>query len=164
MGPFLLLGLDKTADKEKMESNWADRIRQARKGQLKVALEDVNWARNMLADLEGRLRSDSASLNVELSDGLLSNLAVRFAVGGDRGEIHWRPLERDLPVNEYAPPVAAPDPREIVSAVVLPEVADDLPAVRALLEQLARAPLDPWALDLPGPETPRSGQAEELSR
>jgi hypothetical protein len=164
MGPFLLLGLDKSADKEKMESNWADRIRQARKGQLKVALEDVNWARNMLADLEGRLRSDSASLNVELSDGLLSNLAARFAVGGDRGEIRWKPLERDWPVNEYTPPVAAPDPREVVSAVVLPDVSDELPAVRSLLEQMALAPLDPWALELPGPENPNSDQAEELSR
>ena len=30
-GPFLLLGLDKTADKEKMEARWADRVRWARK-------------------------------------------------------------------------------------------------------------------------------------
>jgi hypothetical protein len=163
-GPFLLLGLDKTADKEKMESNWADRVRRARKGHLKVALEEVNWARNMLADVEGRLRADSASLNVELSDGLLARLATRFAVDGDRGEIRWQPLERDWPVPDYVPPLAAPDVREIASSVDLPEVTDDLPAVRALLEALAAAPLDPWALDLPDPGRPEPDPAEDLSR
>jgi hypothetical protein len=163
-GPFLLLGLDKTADKEKMESNWADRVRRARKGQLKIALEEVNWARNMLADVEGRLRADSASLNVELSDGLLARLAARFAVDGDRSEIRWQPLERDWPVPEYVPPLAAPDVREIAGSVDLPEVTDDLPAVRALLEALAAAPLDPWALDLPEPGRPEPDPAEDLSR
>ena len=46
MGPFLILGLDKAADKEEMESHWADRVKWARKGLLKVPLEDVNWDRD----------------------------------------------------------------------------------------------------------------------
>jgi hypothetical protein len=161
-GPFLLLGLDKTADKEKMESNWADRVRRARKGQLKVPLEDVNWARNILADVEGRLRADSASLNVELSDGLLARLASRFGVGAERGGIRWSPLERPWPAADGAASVAVPDIGELAAGVVLPEVPDELPAVRALLERLANAPLDPWELDLPHSSDSGQPAAEEL--
>ena len=35
-----------------IESNWADRVRWSRKGLLKIPLEDVNWARDGLADIE----------------------------------------------------------------------------------------------------------------
>jgi hypothetical protein len=150
-GPFLLLGLDKTANKEKMEANWADRVRWARKGQLKVPLEDVNWARTMLSDLESRLRADSASLNIDLSETVLARLANRFGVGGARGGIRWRPLDREKPLADYTVPTELPDPREITAAIKLPEVPDELPAVRALLDQLIATPIDPWALDLPDP-------------
>jgi hypothetical protein len=148
-GPFLLLGLDKTADKEKIESNWADRIRWSRKGQLKVPLEDVNWARTMLADLESRLRADSASLNADLTEAVLGRLAYRFGVGG--GGLRWNPLDHEKSLADYAPQAEMPDAAAVAAEVVLPEVPDDLPAVSYLLDQLSTAPLDPWALALPDP-------------
>jgi hypothetical protein len=161
-GPFLLLGLDKTADKDTMESHWADRVRRARKNQLKIPLEDVNWARNLLADVEGRLRADSASLNIELSDGLLAQLAGRFGVGGDFGDIRWRPLERPWPMSDEGSAIDLPDANELTAGLVLPEVPDELPAVRFLLEQLATAPLDPWSFELPEAGEPARPSAEEL--
>jgi hypothetical protein len=149
-GPFLLLGLDKTADKEKIESNWADRVRWSRKGQLKVLLEDVNWARTMLGELESRLRADSASLNVDLTEAVLGRLAYRFGLGNNGG-LRWKPVDHEKPLTDYAPPAEPPDTQAIAAAVVVPEVPDELPAVHHLLDQLTNAPLDPWALELPKP-------------
>jgi hypothetical protein len=148
-GPFLLLGLDKTADKEKMESNWADRVRWARKGQLKIALEDVNWARTEFSDMAARLRADAASLNVDLTEALLSRLAIRFGVGGQRAELRWKPLEREKALAEYSPPADMPKREEIAASVTMPRVSDELPAVRFLLDQFASGPFDPWAIQLP---------------
>jgi hypothetical protein len=162
-GPFLLLGLDKTADKEKMESHWADRIRWARKGQLKIPLEDVNWARNLLSDIEGRLRADSASLNIDLAEAVLSRLAYRFGVGGQRGSLRWKPADCEKPLADYAPPAEVPAAAEIAAAVVLPALPDELPAVRALLDQLASAALDPWTLNLPDPSEITTPPAEEMA-
>jgi hypothetical protein len=150
-GPFLLLGVDKTADKQTIEAHWADRVRWARKGQLKVPLEDVNWARNALADVEGRLRADCASLNLDLADSLLAALAARFGVGAPTG-LRWQPRDREAPPASSVPAAEVPDPVEVAASVVLPEVPDNLPGVRSLLEQLAAAPPDPWGFELPDPE------------
>src|SRR5215813_13672720 len=78
VGPFLLLGLEKDAGKDQIEANWADRLKWARKGQIRVPLEDVNWARDVLGEAERRARLDAASLNVDTSDGLLHQLAGRY--------------------------------------------------------------------------------------
>ena len=69
VGPFLLLGLDKAADKAEIDAHWANRLKWARKGQAKIALEDINWAREVLHDTERRIRADAASLNADTSDG-----------------------------------------------------------------------------------------------
>src|ERR671933_158280 len=62
VGPFLLLGLDKAADKKQMERHWADRVKWARKQQIKVPLEDINWARDVLGDPStGRSRGRTPS-------------------------------------------------------------------------------------------------------
>src|SRR5262245_27196963 len=65
VGPFLLLGLDKSADKDQIEANWAQRVIWARKNLIKVPLEDVNWAREFVNDAEKRIRADAASFNVD---------------------------------------------------------------------------------------------------
>src|SRR5438094_899587 len=57
VGPFLLLGLDKDADKDTLEANWAQRLIWARKNQTKAALEDINWAREILSEYERRVRA-----------------------------------------------------------------------------------------------------------
>jgi hypothetical protein len=75
VGPFLLLGLDKSATKEEVDAHWADRLKWARKQLIKVPLEDINWARETLNDVERRVRADAASLNVDTTAGTLRRLA-----------------------------------------------------------------------------------------
>src|SRR5947207_9607244 len=82
MGPFLILGLDKSADRQTIERHWADRVKWARRNLVKVALEDINWAREVLGDLERRIRADAGSLNADTTEGLLGQLAVRFGLEG----------------------------------------------------------------------------------
>ena len=151
VGPFLLLGLDKDADKEQIEAHWAKRLIWARKGQTRVALEDVNWARETIRDPDRRVRADGASFNVDTADALLRRLTQRFGAGGAGGEpeVGWRPLDAEKPLADYAPAAEVPSPDEVRAAVVVPDVPADVPAARRLLEEFARAPLDPWAIDLP---------------
>src|SRR5579884_2182683 len=82
IGPFLILGLDKDADKDQIEANWARRVIWARKNQTRLPLEDINWARETVNDPDKRLRADVTSLNADTSDGTLRRLAQRFGVGG----------------------------------------------------------------------------------
>src|SRR3954453_283806 len=80
MGPFLMLGLDKTADKTSIEKHWADRVRWAGGGQVKVGLEDVNWAREVLGDVEKRIKADASSINADTTDVLLAQLSQGFGL------------------------------------------------------------------------------------
>ena len=50
VGPFLILGVDKSATREIVEAAWAQRIIWARKGLIQTPLEDINWARDVLND------------------------------------------------------------------------------------------------------------------
>jgi hypothetical protein len=150
VGPFLLLGLDKTAAPEQVEANWADRLKWARKQQSKVPLEDVNWAREILKDDDRRLRADAASLNADTSDGVLGQLARRFGLAGGQASRLWQPLDVEKPLADYEPPAEMPDADALRAALVVPEVPEELPAVAVLLQQLAQTPLDPWAVALPG--------------
>src|SRR4029079_17663404 len=93
VGPFLLLGLDKTADKEQMEANWAERVKWARKGQAKVPLEDINWARDVLNDRERHIPARIASVNADTTDGKLGRLAHSYGLKGGRGGRMWQPLD-----------------------------------------------------------------------
>ncbi len=151
IGPFLLLGLDKDADKEQIEASWAKRVIGARKGQTRLALEDVNWAREALNDAERRVRADCAGLNADTADGLMRRLAERFGAGGGEATVGWEPLDDEKPLAGYAPPAEVPRLEEIRAGVAVPEVPAEVPAVPRLLDELARAPIDPWALDLPAP-------------
>jgi hypothetical protein len=148
VGPFLLLGVDKLADKEQIEACWAQRVIWARKGQSKVPLEDVNWAREALMDQGKRCRADAASLNVDTTTGVLRRLAQRHA-GKTPPSPGCAPLDVEKPLADYTPPAEIPDLRELRKSVVIPEVPQAFPAARPLLEQLLAEPLDPWNLDLP---------------
>jgi hypothetical protein len=151
IGPFLLLGVDKDADREQIEASWARRVIWARKKQTRIALEDVNWAREVITDPERRVRADSASLNLDTADGLLRRWSQRFGVGPVGGEaaVGWEPLDAEKALGDYAPAAEVPAAGEVRAGIAVPEVPADVPAVLRLLEGLVQAPLDPWALDLP---------------
>src|SRR3954454_11758854 len=78
IGPFLILGVDKDADRETVEASWAQRLIWARKGQTRASLEDVNWAREIMSGTEQRLRADAVALNLDTTDGTLRKLRERF--------------------------------------------------------------------------------------
>src|SRR6516164_9202413 len=95
VGPFLLLGLDKAAGKADIDAHWAERLKWARKGLAKVPLEDINWAREILSDVERRIRADAASLNADTTDGVLAQLAQRYGVQEGRAVRMWRALDSE---------------------------------------------------------------------
>jgi hypothetical protein len=145
VGPFLLLGLEKTADKDAVEANWAKRVIWARKDQIKVALEDINWAREILNDKDKRVRADAASLNPDTTEGVLRDLVERY--GGDTpGAIRCRPLDVEKDLTGYSPAVEIPDAAAVQAAIVVPDVPEEVPAAAVLLERYLAEPLDPWAL------------------
>lgn len=149
MGPFLMLGLDKTADKTAIEKHWADRIKWARRNLVKVALEDINWARDVLGEVEKRIRADASSLNVDTTEGLLGQLAARFGLEGGQTTRQWQPLDSEKPLADYVPAAEVPEIDSVRAAITVPALPEDIPAVPSLLERLAQQPLDPWALELP---------------
>ena len=168
-GPFLLLGVDKLADKEQIEANWAQRVIWARKGQNKVPLEDINWAREQLNDLEKRIRADAASLNADTTALFLRRLKERYdgklspapgctpppspsplppAAGGEGRVRGPAPLDVEKPLAGYAPPTEIPDAGELRAAIVVPDIPQEFPAVQQLLDEFLAQPLDPWKLDI----------------
>jgi hypothetical protein len=149
VGPFLLLGLDKTADKETLDSHWAERLKWARKGLSKVPLEDINWAREILSDVERRIRADAASLNTDTTDGVLAQLAERYGVQEGRTVRMWQAFDSEKALADYQPAADMPDANAIRAALIVPDVPEDVPAVPMLLERLVQQPLDPWAIDIP---------------
>src|SRR5262249_52753693 len=80
LGPFLILGVGKDADREQIEASWAQRVINARKSQVNVPLEDINWAREVINDAQRRIRADATSLSLDTTDGILRQLAERFGV------------------------------------------------------------------------------------
>src|SRR5215468_10162772 len=151
MGPFLILGLDKTADKTAIERHWAERVKWARRNQIKVALEDVNWARDVLGDVERRIKADAASINADTTDGLLAQLSQRFGLEGGKASRQWQALDSEKALADYVPSAEVPEIEGVRGAIQAPALPEDVPAVPSLLERLALQPLDPWALDLPAP-------------
>jgi hypothetical protein len=156
VGPFLLLGLAKNADKEEVEANWAQRVIWSRKKLCRVPLEDVNWAREVINDFERRVRADVTSLNVDTANGVLQNLQERY--GGSQRRPAWKPLDREKSLADYSPPADVPDLDEVKSAIHVPDVPQEIPAVGRILEQFLREPLDPWNLTLSS--DPNQGTAE----
>ena len=148
VGPFLILGIDKDADREAVEAGWAERVKLARKGAIKTPLEDVNWAREMLTHTETRLRSDAVSLNIDTTDGTLRKLRQRFHGGRADEPLRCKPLDVEKSLADYVPPTPVPPLDEVRAAVRLPELPRDVPAVRVVLEDAVREPVDPWQVTL----------------
>src|SRR5262249_14127929 len=112
-------------------------------------LEDINWARDMLSDLERRIRADAGSLNSDTTEGLLTQLAERFGLQEGTASRQWQPLDSEKALADYVPAAEVPEIDSVREAISIPALPEDVPAVPALLERLAQGGLDPWALDLP---------------
>src|SRR5436190_11562664 len=106
IGPFLLLGLDKTADKKAIDANWAQRIKWARRNILKAPLEDINWARDIVSDLDRRIRADAASFNIDTTEGVLHRLAERYE--NSKPAAACQPLDVEKALADYTPPAELP--------------------------------------------------------
>jgi hypothetical protein len=152
VGPFLLLGLDKVATQREVDAHWAERLKWGRKQQLKVPLEDINWARKALEDADRWVQADAESLNADTSEGVLASLTRRYGVGGGNAGRHWQTLDNEKALADYVPAAEVPDPQELRASLASPEVPQELPVVVSLLERLVEQPLDPWGLDLPPAE------------
>lgn len=149
MGPFFVLGLDKAASRAEVDAHWAERVKWARKGILKVPLEDVNWARDVLGDPQRWVHADASSLNADTTDGTLAALIQRYGGGdGVPGRL-WQPLDSEKSLADYSPAAEVPDAQAVRSALAVPEVPQELPAPALLLERLAQQPLGPWDIELP---------------
>ena len=147
IGPFLILGVDKDAPKDVIEAAWAQRLIWARKNQFRIALEDINWAREIINDPERRLRADAVSFNIDTTDGLLKKLRDRYQ-GKGRTATSCKPLDVEKNLSEYAPPTPVPDAAEVRAQIPLPEVPREVPAVKLILELAVKAALDPWDVKL----------------
>jgi hypothetical protein len=147
IGPFLLLGIEKDADSEAIENGWAKRLKQARRQQIDISLEDINWAREVLKEPERRVRADAGSLNLDTVDGVLRRLADRFG-GQAGGAAAWQPRDREKDLRDFTPAVEMPDPEAIRDAIIVPVPERKTPFVAKLLDEFAReaSRLDPWTL------------------
>lgn len=147
VGPFLILGVDKDADREAIEAAWAQRLIWARKNLTRTPLEDINWAREILSDVERRIRADATSLNVDTTDGTLKALRQRYQ-GKDQAPLGCRPIDVEKNLADYAPPVPLPDLEEVRRSIPPPQVPRAVPAVEAILEGFVREPIDAWNVEL----------------
>lgn len=147
VGPFLILGVDKDATREMIEAAWAEKIKQARRGQVKTSLEDINWAREMLTSKESRIRCDAVSVNVDTTDATLRKLRERYQ-GKQQAEIRCKPIDTEKWLADYSPATTVPPLEEIRAQVQLPTIPRDVPAVRVMLENFVNEPIDPWQVEL----------------
>ena len=147
IGPFLILGVDKDAHKDVIEAAWAQRLIWARKNQFRIALEDINWAREIINDPERRVRADAVSFNIDTTDGLLKKLRERYQ-GKGRPIAGCKPLDIEKNLSEYTPPTPAPDAAELRAQIPLPELPREVPAVKLILEQAVKAAVDPWDVNI----------------
>src|SRR6266849_5679128 len=113
IGPFLILGVDKDASRETIEAAWAEKAKQARRGQVKTPLEDINWAREMLMSKESRVRCDAVALNIDTTDGALKKLKERYQGKQQQVEIRCKPIDTEKWLADYAPPTAMPPVAQI---------------------------------------------------
>ncbi len=144
VGPFLILGVDKDADNNEIEAHWAQRLIWARSKQIRVALEDVNWAKETLLDRDKRIVADAVSLNPDIASCELRQLLEKH--GPLEPEVAtWAPRESPLPEVPEAPAGLIPEIESLRSQLAVPEIPLELPAIDRMFEELVAAPLDPWA-------------------
>jgi hypothetical protein len=148
IGPFLLLGVDKDAGVEEIEAHWAQRLIWAKNNQVRNALEDVNWAKEMLSDRDRRVLADVVSMNPDTLSGELRQLLEKH--GPLEPEVPaWTPAEAPLPESAALPPELVPALESLRAGLPVPEIPLELPAVDRMLDQVVSEPLDPWEAYVP---------------
>lgn len=148
LGPFFLLGLHKTASQKDIDAHWALRLKWARKNQISVALEDINWARDCLNDKEKRVEADVASLTTDLADDFLYRLALKYSIEEGQAEPSWEPLDEEHDHSSFEPAVAVPTLEEVKQRILMPDVPEEMPSCSIFLTRVLREEIDPWALNL----------------
>ncbi|MBU6173578.1 MAG: hypothetical protein KGQ60_07225, partial [Planctomycetes bacterium] len=137
MGPFLILGLDKTQVRTEVDEHWADRVKWARRNLIKVPLEDINWAREALNETEKRLKSDIASMNADTADGMIAALSRRYGASGGTINRQWQPLDSEIPLADYNPVAEMIDSHTLRASITPPVIPDVNPDVESILERLS---------------------------
>lgn len=145
-GPFLILGVEKTAGPEQIEENWARRVIWARKKQTKTPLENVNWARETITDPDKRVLADSASLNIDTTEGVLKQLVAAYDRKGG-GRAGGQPIDVEKHLADYSPAIEVPEMDEIRKSITIPQIPREFPAIRQMLELVVKESIDPWNLD-----------------
>jgi hypothetical protein len=148
MGPFLILGLEKHASDKDVDEHWADRVKWARRGLIKVPLEDINWARDQLRDGSSRLKADVASVNADTGDGVVAALSRKYGADGGQAARLWQPLDSEKALAEYTPAAEVPTIGEVLGEASLPTLPEEGLAGLAILVEVAAQPLDPWSVAL----------------
>jgi hypothetical protein len=147
LGPFLVLGVDKDASPDQIEANWAKRLIWARKGQFRLALEDVNWAREILTQPDQRLRADILALNLDTIDGTMRRLSKTYGAD-ERMMTLWEPVDATKVPEDSLPTGNLPDPADLRASIRPPLLPPSLPAAAALLASFVEPSVDPWELHL----------------
>ena len=146
MGPFLVLGVDKDVDNKEIEAHWAQRLIWARAKQVRVPLEDINWAKEILQDRDRRVLADILSLNPDTLAAEMRQLLQLEKHGAlEPEEPGWTPVEPPLPELPKMLPEQLPDMEAVRADIAIPEIPLDLPAISRMLEEVANAPIDPWS-------------------
>jgi hypothetical protein len=146
IGPFLILGVDKDANRDAVEACWAQRLIWARKNMNKTPLEDVNWAREILNDVDRRIRADATSLNIDTTDGVVKRLRERFQ--GKELPQSCKPLDIEKNLADYQPPTPLPDLDDVRRLIPAQQIPREVPAVQVILEEFVRQPIGPWDIEL----------------
>ncbi len=145
IGPYLILGVDKDAGPDEIEAHWAHRLVWSRWKQIRTPLEDVNWAKEVLADRDRRVTADVQSMNPDTLSGELRQLLDRH--GPLEPEVpRWVPAEPPLPELPELPADAVPGVEDLRAALAVPEIPTEFPAIERMLAEVVAAPLDPWDL------------------
>ena len=144
IGPYLLLGVEKDAANAEVEAHWAQRLIWARAKQIRMPLEDINWAKEVLLDRDKRIPADVQSLNPDIINGEMRQLLEKHGPLEPEAPT-WEPQEGPLPEIPAAPAGLIPDIESVRAKIAVPEIPLQLPAVARILDELAAAPIDPWA-------------------
>ena len=146
IGPFLILGIDKDADNKEMEAHWAQRLIWARAKQVRIPLEDINWAKEMLQDRDRRVLADILSLNPDTLSGEMRQLLHLDIYGAlEPEEPGWTPLEPQLPELPEMSADQLPEMETVRASLAIPDIPLELPAIGRMLDEVAGAPIDPWS-------------------